>query len=157
MTDNNLDKRVQASVPVELKERVREMVEHKVFESEAELVRAALWQFLDGEDTYALTQPDDTVEAVSAELHNDLKERLDLLAWLNTVILLLLAGIASRLLEAITREKVTPMQLVEQALRSSIQEQDDARRKLAAGWRAFKRAGRQDGKTQVRGLPDSIR
>lgn len=149
MADNNLDKRVQASVPVELKERVREMVEHKVFESEAELVRAALWQFLDGEDTYALTQPDDTVEAVSAELHNDLKERLDLLAWLNTVILLLLAGIASRLLEAITREKVTPMQLVEQALRSSIQEQDEARRKLAAGWRAFKRVGRQDGKTQA--------
>lgn len=159
MTDNNYDKRVQASVPVELKERVREMVEHEVFESEAELVRAALWQFLDGESASALAQTDSIqdVETVSAELHNDLKERLDLLAWLNTVLLLLLAGIASRLYEAITREKVEPMQWIEQALRSSIQEQDDARRKLAAGWRAFKRAGRQDGKTQVRGLPDSIR
>ena len=158
MIDNNYDKRVQASVPVELKERVREMVEHEVFESEAELVRAALWQFLDGESPSAIVQPHSSqdVESVSVELHNDLKERLDLLAWLNTVLLLLLASIASRLFEAITREKVEPMQWIEQALRSSVQEQDDARRKLAAGWRAFKRVGRQDSKTQAPGLREGV-
>jgi predicted transcriptional regulator len=106
---------------------------------------------MDGEAAYPLTKPDsqyDGGEAASAELHNDLKERLDLLAWLNTVILLLLAEMSSRLLEAFTREKVEPMRLVEQALRRSVEEQDEARRKLAAGWRAFKRVGRQDGKMQ---------
>lgn len=151
MQDHNYDKRVQASVPSELKERIREMVDNEVFESEAELVRAALWQFMDGEAAYPLTKPESRYgggEAASEELHNDLKERLDLLAWLNTVILLLLAEMSSRLLETFTREKVEPMRLVEQALRRSVEEQDEARRKLAAGWRAFKRVGRQDGKLQ---------
>ncbi|MBI5666834.1 MAG: hypothetical protein HZC41_02405 [Chloroflexi bacterium] len=149
MTDNNLDRRVQANVPVELKERVRDLVEHQLFESEAEVVRAALWQFFDGENSFALPQQPAAGGEASLELHRDLKERLDLLAWLHTVTLLLLAAIASRLLEAMTHQKVEPNQLIEQALRSSADERDSTRRQLAAGWRAFRDVKAHNSKTQA--------
>lgn len=148
MSDNNLDRRVQASVPVELKERVRDLVEHQLFESEAEVVRAALWQFFDGENQFALSQSASS-DDISTELHRDLKERLDLLAWLHTVTLLLLAAIACRLLEAITHQKIEPSQLIEQALRSSADERDSTRRQLAAGWRAFRGIKAHNSKTQA--------
>lgn len=136
MSEGTLDKRVQASVPSELKDRIRELVDCEVYDSEAEIVRAALWDFV-GEPPPSARSAAVEVEA-STELHHDLKERLDLLAWLLTVCLLLLAAVASRLLEAIAREKIEPMQLLDQALRRSVDERDSARRKLAAGWRAFR-------------------
>lgn len=148
VSDSNLDKRVQASVPVELKERVRDLVAHDLFDSEAEVVRAALWQFFDGENTFDQQQSAITDDR-SADLHRDLKERLDLLAWLQTVALLLLAAVASRLLHTITREEVEPMELIDQALRSSVNKRDSARRQLAAGWRAFRGIRARNGKTQA--------
>lgn len=144
MSESALDKRVQASVPSELKERIRELVEHQLYDSEAEVIRAALWQFIEGEIPFE-TPADgfSHVEALNADLHRDLKERMDLLAWLMTVGLLLIATIASRILQALTREPVQPMSLLDQALNSSIHERELARRKLAAGWRAFKQVGQQ--------------
>lgn len=138
-------KRIQANVPAELKDAVRALVEQGAYDSEAEAIRAALWQFV---RQHAPASPAPTPSPAPAapaplpdELHRDLKRRLDLLAWLMTVALLLMATIASRILNALGRGGVEPMQLVEEALQASVQDQQTARRKLAAGWHAFRQAG----------------
>ncbi|NWG15271.1 MAG: hypothetical protein HXY41_01425 [Chloroflexi bacterium] len=148
MSDSVLDKRVQASVPSELKDHIREMVENELYESEAEIIRVALRQFIEGD--LPVETPVETpanryshVETLNTDLHRDLKERMDLLAWLMTVGLLLMATIASRILQALTHETVQPMSLLDQALSSSVHERDQARRRLAAGWRAFKQVGQE--------------
>lgn len=135
-------KRIQANVPAELKDQVRALVEQGAYDSEAEAVRAALWQFV-GQGRTASPAPASPQEPLSDDLHNDLKRRLDLLAWLMTVALLLMATIASRILNALGRGSVEPMQLIDEALRASVQDQQTARRKLAAGWRAFREAGQR--------------
>lgn len=146
MSDGTLDKRVQANIPADLKERIQELVEYEVYSSEAEVVRAALWEFM-GESR--APKPASIQQDTGAELHHDLKDRLDLLAWLLTVGLLLLAAVSSRLLEAVAHEKVEPMTLLDRALRQTADERDSARRKLAAGWRAFKEVRQpQNGRSQ---------
>jgi hypothetical protein len=152
MSDTELvfDKRIQANIPSELKMRVRGMVERKEFESEAEVVRAALWRLVDSpapvipSESAAASSPAAPIIGVPlSELHGDLKNRMDLIAWLLTVTLMLLATIACKVLRALGDTSTEPMLLLDQTLRASVQERDALRHKLAVSWHNFNEVGQR--------------
>jgi hypothetical protein len=151
MSDSEVvfDKRIQANIPSELKVRVRGMVERQEYESEAEVVRAALWRLVDGPAPAAPPEPAASISAAPAievplsELHNDLKNRMDLIAWLLTVALMLMTTIACKLLRALGDTSTEPMMLLDQTLRTSVHEREAIRRKLALHWHSFNEVSQQ--------------
>jgi hypothetical protein len=158
--DGGYDKRIQASIPAELKDQVRTLVASGAYDSESEVVRAALRGLMTAAPPPAalpasplpFEMPDEgrlppMPQALAAEMpfapladdqHRDLKERLDLLAWLLTVLLMLVATAAARILSLLTRQPVEPMHLLRGALAETADERACTRRELAVGWRAFR-------------------
>ncbi|MBZ0285794.1 MAG: ribbon-helix-helix domain-containing protein [Anaerolineae bacterium] len=139
------DKKIQATISAELKEQVRELVKDKGFESEAEFLRTAITEYI----IHQTNPPARTLSSdISSnllphpdELHHDLKERIDLVAWMLTVGLVLVSSLGSKLLHALGEKDIEPMKLLNESLQTAVQERITLRRKLGIGWRAFNRAG----------------
>jgi hypothetical protein len=148
--EGTYDKRIQANISSELKERVRELVKKGEFESEAELVRAALWEMIEPKPLEppkaAVIPPHDETpplpfaENADDHMHHDLKGRLDLLAWMMTLSLTMMATLGSRLLRA-RGEDVSSSLLIEETVHTAVQQREGLRRRLSVGWRAFNQAG----------------
>ena len=110
MTDDTgaRDKKIQATISSEVKEQVRALVKQKGFESESEFLRTAVTEYIAQQTTapkasLASEVPPLLPTIPSAQtdlLHRDLKERVDLIAWMMTVGLVLISGIGARLLRA---------------------------------------------------------
>lgn len=155
--DEGRDKRIQATISAELKDRVRVLIDSGTYDSEAEVVRAALSRFIDeiepvtemaayAAGSASLPLPE-RYENGTAEMHRDLKVRLDVIAWLQTVNLLLASSSAARILRLLGEQNADSLRLIEQSLNTTAGERKRVRRKLAAGWRAFNRARRQTSST----------
>jgi hypothetical protein len=157
------DKRIQAAISADLKDRVRDLVKDKRFESEAEIVRLALSRFVDNPVAPVKHSPSDEPgtqlpfepphshlpvsmpvqhnQPPDDNLHRDLKGRMDLIAWLLTVGLMLIATIATKLFRLLGDKETEPMQLIDQTVQASVHDRSLIRQKLAVGWQAFNQAG----------------
>lgn len=143
------DKKIQATISAELKDQVRDLVKTKGFESEAEFLRTAVADYIMRQTEVPATTaslPDNasTPAGTSDEAHHDLKERVDLVAWLLTVGLVLISNLGSKMLRAVGEKDTEPMHLLNESLQTAVQERAALRQKLGFGWRAFNRAAHSE-------------
>lgn len=139
------DKKIQATISAELKEQVRELVKDKGFESEAEFLRTAVTEFIT-QQTQSPTNSnsfhlESNSSALPSESQHDMRERIDLIAWMLTVTLVMMSHLGSRLLRVLGEKDTEPMELLNESLQTAVQERTALRRKFGIGWRAFNRAG----------------
>jgi hypothetical protein len=129
--ESTFSERVGARISPELKEQVRALVEDAHFDSEADLVREALWQYVK-HCTAAGYPPPPTIEqaitapppvanaADIAALRRDVEMGQDRVEWLLTVLLILVGSIGSKILGAVRGQPVRPAQLVDEAIQESV-------------------------------------
>jgi Arc/MetJ-type ribon-helix-helix transcriptional regulator len=130
-TESTYSERVGARISPELKEGLRELVEAGVFESEADAVRAALWQYVEQNAGKAPPRP---ARAPAAEADETNRE------WLMSALFVLVALVGSRILNALRREPITPAELADEALQETIYNHRLLHRKLAAARRIAQQA-----------------
>ena len=138
------DARVQANIPSDLKVCVRELVKSNKYDSEAEIVREALWRFVHQPSIPASPRPTITPEPTPPPdglTLGDFKSRMDLIAWMLTLVLMLVATVGSKLMKAQTGENISPIKLLEQVTTATGQNREALRRQLAAGWHQFNGTG----------------
>jgi len=139
------DKKIQATISAELKEQVRELVKDKGFESEAEFLRSAVIEFIAQQTKPPTNSNSLHLESNSStlphELQHDIRERIDLVAWMLTVALVMMSHLGSRLLRLLGEKDAEPMELLNESLQTAVQERTVLRRKFGISWRAFNRAG----------------
>lgn len=148
------DKKIQATISSEVKEQVRTLVKEKGFESESEFLRTAVSAYITQQTTPAV-KAEPIIEAPlpltalpqpqTDHLHRDLKERVDLIAWMMTVGLVLMSSVGARLLRAMGEHDANSMNLLDDSLETAAQHREALKHKLGLNWRAFTRAGHVNG------------
>lgn len=126
-TESTYSERIGARISPELKARLQALVDDGYFESEADAVREALWQFAeqsDGEPRLPSTTHADGRDMQAFE------SRLE---WLFSVLFILLAVIGSRILNAVGGGNIKPATLVDEAIQETIYNQALLRERLDTG------------------------
>jgi Arc/MetJ-type ribon-helix-helix transcriptional regulator len=129
-TESTFSERVGARISPELKESLRELVSAGVFDSEADAVRAALWQYVEEAagahpvERGAEAEPAPAVEAAPLADSPHLE-------WLTSALFVLIALVGSRILKALGQPAV-PADLADEAIQETIYNHHILRRKLAA-------------------------
>ena len=131
-TESTLSERVGARISPELKESLRELVNAGVFDSEADAVREALWQYVEqsagthpierGPEPAAVV-PGDSVVQPADHAH---------LEWLTSALFMLIALVGSRILKALGQPAIAPAELADEAIQETIYNHHILRRKLAS-------------------------
>lgn len=127
--ESGYSERVGARISPELKAAVQDLVRQTGWDSEADLVRAALWRYV--EQGAPLPQ-----EAAPLPARADFEERAE---WLLTVLLMLAGLVASRVLNTLRVEQVKPAELVDEAIQEAVYNRSILWARLRAGRRAAQR------------------
>lgn len=128
-TESSFSERVGARISPELKARLQETAQQAGWDSEADLVREALWHYVEHRvptPAQALTPPDSA----------DFEGRVE---WLLTVLLILIGLVSSRILNTLRVEQVKPAELVDEAIQEAVYNRTILWTKLRAGRRAAQR------------------
>jgi hypothetical protein len=120
------------------------------FDSEADIVRAALWQYVGQNDG----QPQQVqLQLGQVDLHDDHKSSpdgdgasADRIEWILSVVLILIALVGSKTLNALREEKIKPAELADEAIQEAIYNRSILLQKLRAARRAVLHLDRQDAK-----------
>jgi hypothetical protein len=152
MTPNEgpLSERVGARISPELKQHVHDLIGQRGFDSEADIVRAALWQYVGQNDG----QPQQVqLQLGQVDLHDDHKSSpdgdgasADRIEWILSVVLILIALVGSKTLNALREEKIKPAELADEAIQEAIYNRSILLQKLRAARRAVLHLDRQDAK-----------
>jgi Arc/MetJ-type ribon-helix-helix transcriptional regulator len=116
-TESTFSQRIGARISPELKASLQTLVDDGLFESEADTVREALWQFV--EQTNGQPRPKTVTSPPGRELQR-FEEHTE---WLFSVLLILLAMVGSRILQAVGAENIKPAALVDEAIQETIYNQ----------------------------------
>ncbi len=130
-TESTFSERVGARISPELKMGLRELVDAGVFESEADAVREALWQYVEqcaGAPPASETQP----AAVAATPQLEPAETDTDTSWFLSALFVLVALVGSHILNALRREQITPADLADEAIQETIYNRRILQKKLAA-------------------------
>lgn len=126
--ESGYSERVGARISPELKAAVQDIVQQAGWDSEADLVRAALWRYVE----QGAPLPQETAPALppGSPAFEDRAE------WLLTVLLILVGLVASRVLNTLRVEQVKPAELVDEAIQEAVYNRTILWAKLRAGRRA---------------------
>lgn len=113
-TESTYSERVGARISPELKMGLRELVETGVFDSEADAVREALWQYVEQQAGQADTPSPGPGSAINQPA------RVSSAEWLMSALFMLVALVGSHILNALRTETVTPSQLADEAIQETI-------------------------------------
>jgi Arc/MetJ-type ribon-helix-helix transcriptional regulator len=128
--ENTLSERVGARISPELKARVHEAIAKHGFDSEADVVRAALWLYVE--------QPESAATPVKADErpinpdHHEAPSN-DRLEWALTVVVILVAIVGSKILNAVREEKIKPAELADEAIQEAVYNWKVLWKRLRAG------------------------
>lgn len=125
-TESTFSERVGARISPELKMSLRELVDAGVFESEADAVREALWQYVEQR-----AGPHPVVPA-EPESESQPEPPTTEAAWFMSALFVLVALVGSHILNALRREQITPAELADEAIQETIYNHRILHRKLAA-------------------------
>lgn len=128
-TESSFSERVGARISPELKARLQEATQEAGWDSEADLVREALWHYVE----HNAPAPAQTLEPVDTA---DFEDRTE---WLLTVLLILIGLVSSRILNTLRVEQVKPAELVDEAIQEAVYNRTILWTKLRAGRRAAQR------------------
>ena len=126
-TESTLSERIGARVSPELKTSLQTLVDEGYFESEADTLREALWQYV--EQLNDKPRPKAVPSAAGRELQG-LERRTE---WLFSVLFILLAIVGSRILQALGTENIKPATLMDEAIQETIYNQALLRERLHLG------------------------
>jgi hypothetical protein len=121
--ESGYSERVGARISPELKEHLRVLVDDGVYDSEADAVREALWQYVEQREIAPPPLPEPVVHETA---DNGQVE------WLLSAVLVMLALVGSRLLNALTNSKTTPAALADEAIQETIYNHAILQKKLRA-------------------------
>ncbi len=153
-TESTYSERVGARISPELKASLKDMLDDQRFDSEADVVREALWHYVERHSELVspeLSPSVQTVMPVTADTpavdgHTaPIRAMQDQLEWSVSVLIVLLATIGSRLLG--TRgDKVKPADLVDNAIQEAVYNHDLLWYKLRIGRRALRQQDEEEAK-----------
>lgn len=132
--ESGYSERVGARISPELKARLQDAMQEAGAGSEAEIVREALWRFVEQEHP-SLPAP----QPVSESTAPDAARFEDRIEWLLTVLLILVGLVASKILNTLRVEQVKPAELVDDAIQEAVFNRTILWTKLRAGRRAAQR------------------
>lgn len=158
--EGTYSERVGARISPELKTHLRQLAEDTRFDSEADLVREALWVYV--ERCGSLPPPSPTPPTIEQvimadvsppatpddvhELRHDLHTTQDKMEWLLSVMLIMVGLIGSKVLNAVRTEQIKPAELVDEAIQESVYNHDILWRKLRAARRIVRQREEEDAK-----------
>jgi len=139
--EGTLSERVGARISPELKERVQEAIAKHGYDSEADVVRAALWMYVDQNEpaeqpSEAVHQQPKNLTDSDNERHHDEKRSTDRVEWALTVVVILIALVGSKILNTIRDEKIKPAELADEAIQETIYNWSIFWQKMRAGRQA---------------------
>ncbi len=132
-TESSFSERVGARISPELKARLQEIVQQAGWDSEADLVREALWYYVEHRTPAPVPAP---AQAIAPPESPDFEGRVE---WLLTVLLILIGLVSSRILNTLRVEQVKPAELVDDAIQEAVYNRTILWTKLRAGRRAAQR------------------
>jgi Arc/MetJ-type ribon-helix-helix transcriptional regulator len=117
--------RVGARISPELKTRVQEAIAKQGFDSEADVVRAALWLYVEQNEQVEneLNQINQQNEALANTPKPPTipdEPRHDRIEWALTVIVILVSIVGSKILNAVREEKIKPSDLADEAIQEAV-------------------------------------
>lgn len=134
-TESSLSERVGARISPELKARLQEIVQQAGWNSEADLVREALWHYVE----HRASTPAQAPTPAPAPTPPDSVAFEGRVEWLLTVLLILVGLVSSRVLNTLRVEQVKPAELVDEAIQEAVYNRTILWTKLRAGRRAAQR------------------
>ncbi|MGQ9888177.1 MAG: ribbon-helix-helix protein, CopG family [Aggregatilineales bacterium] len=135
-TESSFSERVGARVSPELKARLQEIVQQAGWNSEADLVREALWHYVEHRAPAPPAPPPAPAQAAAPPESPDFEGRVE---WLLTVLVILVGLVSSRVLNTLRVEQVKPAELVDEAIQEAVYNRTILWTKLRAGRRAAQR------------------
>lgn len=145
--ESPFSERVGARISPELKAKVHEAIAKHGYDSEADVVREALWLYVEQnakvekQSNGLDPQPQDLtaiMQAVDASSHYDRIE------WALTIVVILVSMVGSRILNALREEKVKPAELADEAIQEAVYNWSILWEKLRAGRQAALHLKRQN-------------
>ncbi len=109
--ESGYSERVGARISPELKQHLQVLVREGIYESEADAVREALWQHVEQREIVPMPEP-----APSMPTPPDNGQ----IEWLLSTLLVMIALVGSRVLNAVSNEKITPAALTDEAIQETI-------------------------------------
>lgn len=127
-TESTFSERIGARISPELKGRLQGLVDNGYFESEADAVREALWQF--AEQTDGTPRPPSPDPAASGQ---DLKAFEQRVEWLFSVLFILISIVGSHAIKAMHGDSIKPATLMDEAIQETIYNRQLLDERLKAG------------------------
>ncbi len=123
--ESPFSERVGARISPELKTRIQQAIDTHGYDSEADVVRAALWLYVEQNEQVEneLNQINQQNEALAdtpkpSAIPNE--PRHDRIEWALTVIVILVSIVGSKILNAVREEKVKPADLADEAIQEAV-------------------------------------
>jgi Arc/MetJ-type ribon-helix-helix transcriptional regulator len=130
--ESTYSERVGARISPELKESLRELVDAGVFDSEADAVREALWQYVEqSAGAHPIGRDPEPAAAVASDSVVQPADSSHL-EWLTSALFVLIALVGSRILKALGQPPVVPAELADEAIQETIYNHHILRKKLAS-------------------------
>ncbi len=149
-TESTYSERVGARISPELKICLKDMVDDERFDSEADVVREALWHYVEQHSGSPLPPPRDSTVPTpapdSAHTGAPVRAVQDQLEWSMSVLIVLLATIGSRLLNGLRGTQVRPAELVDEAIQEAVYNHDLLWHKLRIGRRVLRQQDEEEAK-----------
>src|SRR5262245_1931363 len=137
--EGQFSERVGARISPELKAKVHEAIAKHGYDSEADVVREALWLYVE-QNGQAETQPNAVnpqSQDVSVMMHSaDASPHHDRIEWALTVVVILVSIVGSKILNSMRDEKVKPAELADEAIQEAVYNWSILWEKLRAGRQA---------------------
>ena len=131
-TESTFSERVSARISPELKESLRELVSVGVFDSEADAVREALWQYVEqSAGSHPIERGPEPAGVVQSD-SSTLPANASHLEWLTSALFVLIALVGSRILKALGQPAIAPAELADEAIQETIYNHHILRKKLAS-------------------------
>lgn len=118
--------RVGARISPELKARVQETIAQHGYDSEADVVRAALWLYVEqnaqveDELNRINQQNEDLAGTHIRTIHDTDESHHDRVEWALTVVIILVSMVGSKILNAVREEKIKPADLADEAIQETV-------------------------------------
>lgn len=123
--EGSFSERVGARISPELKARIQEAITQHGYDSEADVVRAALWLYVEQHVEQQLEQINQQNQSLARRpevsvIHDTNGAHHDRVEWALTVIAILVAMVGSKILNAVREEKIKPADLADEAIKETV-------------------------------------
>ncbi|MBZ0292789.1 MAG: hypothetical protein K8L99_09540 [Anaerolineae bacterium] len=122
-TEGTFSERIGARISPELKAHLQALTENGQFDSEADIVREALWMYVEQVAPSAIQEAAPTTPQAQGS---------GSMEWSMHVLLIMMAMLGSRILNTLRHEKIKPAELMDEAIQETIFNEKLLREKLMA-------------------------